>query len=66
MKQDSLIIWVPSVDGFTTLKFGNVTGLTEDYQHLVFEYDGVSTGEHRSATFETDKIMGYAITEVSK
>ena len=30
MKQDSLIIWVPSVDGFTTLKFGNVTGLTED------------------------------------
>ena len=66
MEQDSLIIWVPSVDGFTTLKFGNVSRLFESDKQINFEYDGVSTGEHRAATFETDKIIGYAITEVSK
>lgn len=58
----SLIIWVPAQAGFETLKFENVSNLEESKGYITFEYDGVSTGEHRKAVFQHKAIIGASIT----
>jgi hypothetical protein len=57
----SLIIWLPGGDG-KTMKFENVKYFKETDQKISFEYDGVSTGESRSANFYIKDMLGYALS----
>ncbi len=45
-----------------TFKFDNVTILNDDGKSMVFNYVSMSTGKTKSATINTDKILGLAIS----
>lgn len=45
-----------------TFKFDNVTILNDDGETIVFNYVSMSTGKTKSATINTEKILGMAIS----
>lgn len=45
-----------------TFKFDNVTILNDDGKEIVFNYVSVSTGKTKSATINTKKILGMAVS----
>lgn len=45
-----------------TFKFDNVTILNDDGEIIVFNYVSMSTGKTKSATINTKKILGMAIS----
>ena len=45
-----------------TFKFDNVTILNDDGESMVFNYVSMSTGKTKSATINTEKILGLAIS----
>lgn len=45
-----------------TFKFDNVTILNDDGKEIVFNYVSVSTGNTKSATINTEKILGMAVS----
>lgn len=45
-----------------TFKFDNVTILNGDGEIIVFNYVSMSTGKTKSATINTEKILGMAIS----
>ena len=45
-----------------TLRFENVTILNDDGEIIVFNYVSMSTGKTKSATINTEKILGMAVS----
>lgn len=45
-----------------TFKFDNVTILNDDGKEIVFNYVSVSTGKTKSATINTEKILGLSVS----
>lgn len=45
-----------------TFKFDNVTILNDDGKSIDFNYVSMSTGKTKSATINTEKILGLAIS----
>ena len=45
-----------------TFKFDNVTILNDDGKEIVFNYVSMSTGKTKSATINTEKILGMAVS----
>ena len=45
-----------------TFKFDNVTILNDDGKEIVFNYVSMSTGNTKSATINTEKILGMAVS----
>lgn len=45
-----------------TFKFDNVTILNDDCETIVFNYVSMSTGKTKSATINTEKILGMAVS----
>ena len=45
-----------------TFKFDNVTILNDDGKSMDFNYVSMSTGKTKSATINTEKILGLAIS----
>lgn len=45
-----------------TFKFDNVTILSDDGKVIIFNYVSMSTGKTKSATINTEKILGMAVS----
>ena len=45
-----------------TFKFDNVTILNDDGENIVFNYVSMSTGKTKSATINTEKILGLSVS----
>lgn len=45
-----------------TFKFDNVTILNDDGETIVFNYVSMSTGKTKSATINTEKTLGIAVS----
>lgn len=45
-----------------TLKFNNVTILNDDGKSMDFNYVSMSTGKTKSATINTEKILGLVVS----
>ena len=45
-----------------TFEFDNVTILNDDGENIIFNYVSMSTGKTKSATINTEKIVGMAIS----
>ena len=54
-----LIIFLKNGEAF---EFDNVTILNDDGKEIVFNYVSVSTGKTKSATINTEKILGMSVS----
>lgn len=50
------------LDNGEAFEFDNVTILNDDGKEIVFNYVSVSTGKTKSATINTEKILGMSVS----